>query len=63
MESERSGRLIRLVEPGTGSPAPRIREGQGGWVAAAAAAGPMPIESGEHDVGASIEVTFAPELT
>jgi uncharacterized protein len=55
----RLGRLVRLSEPGDGPPG-------GVWMAAGAkramAAEPMPVEPGEHEVAASVEVTFALEL-
>ena len=57
----RLGRLIKLVEPGTEFATPRMR--RSGLVPMAAAAEPTPIEPGEHEVSATIDVTFALELT
>lgn len=56
------GRLIRLNEPATELAGPRMHRA-GIQLASAAAAGPMPIEPGEHDVTAAIDVTFALELS
>lgn len=55
------GHLIRLNEPGTDLAEPRMRRASI-QLASAAAAGPMPIEPGEHEVTAAIDVTFALEL-
>lgn len=58
------GRIIRLVEPSSEVGDPLTR---GGGIMAAAAAAPadepMPIEPGEQQVSAAINVTFALELT
>lgn len=51
----RLGRLLRLSEPGVHQEMP-IRHSRA--VAFGAAAGPMPVEPGEHEVSASIEATF-----
>lgn len=56
----RLGRLIALSEPGTHAPA--VATGLGFVRAARASMSEMPIESGEHEVAASIEATFALEL-
>ena len=54
------GRLIKLVDPATAVGGPMMRRAGLVPMAAAAAAGePMPIEPGEHDVSAAIDVTFA----
>jgi hypothetical protein len=55
------GHLIRLNEPGTDLAGPRMHRG-GIHLESAAAAGPMPIEPGEHEVAAAIDVTFALDL-
>jgi uncharacterized protein YggE len=56
------GRLIRLVEADTDYAGPRMRRARMGPMAVAASAGePMPIEPGEHEVSAAIDVTFALE--
>jgi len=53
----RLGALIRLAEPGSGMASGR---GRGKYRAmAASAGGDMPIESGEQEIAATIEVTFA----
>lgn len=57
----RLGRLIRLVEPGTEFDGPRIRRHS--MAIAASAGGPMPIEPGEHEVSAAVDITFALELS
>ena len=54
------GRLIQLNEPGTDHASPRMHRASI-QLASTAAAGPMPIEPGEHEVTASIDVTFALE--
>ena len=55
------GHLIRLNEPDVDLAGPRMHRA-GIQRARAAAAGPMPIEPGEHEVTAAIDVTFALEL-
>jgi uncharacterized protein YggE len=55
------GRVIRLSEPATDLAEPRTH-GAGIQLASAAAAGPMPIEPGDHEITAAIDVTFALEL-
>ena len=55
------GRLIRLNELGTDLAGQRMHRGI--QLASAAAAVPMPIERGEHEVNAAVEVTFALELS
>jgi uncharacterized protein YggE len=55
------GGLIRLSEPAADLPAAHVQSA-GFRLASAAAAGPMPIEPGEHEVTAAIDVTFALEL-
>jgi len=56
------GRLVKLIEPDVEFAGPRMR--RSGFVAmAAAAAEPMPIEPGEHEVSAAVDVTFTLELT
>jgi uncharacterized protein YggE len=55
------GRLIRLHEPATELAGPRVHRA-GIQVASAAAASSMPIEAGEHEVTAAVDVTFALEL-
>jgi uncharacterized protein len=55
------GRLIQLVEPGSESGRP-IRAPAAVFAASSAPGDSMPIESGEHDVAASIIVTFALKL-
>jgi len=54
------GRLIRLNEPGTDLAGPRIHRASI-QLASTAAANPMPIEPGEHEITAAIDVTFALE--
>jgi len=54
------GHLVRLNEPGTAQAGPRMHRG-GVQLASTAAAGPMPIEPGEYEVTAAIDVTFALE--
>jgi uncharacterized protein YggE len=54
-------RLVRLEEPDTDHASPRMRRA-GIQLASAAAGGPMPIEPGEHEVTAAIDVTFTLEL-
>jgi uncharacterized protein YggE len=56
----RLGQLIRLAEP-TDHPFPR-RAGGLRPLAAIASEPPMPIEPGEHEVAAVVDVTFALEL-
>jgi uncharacterized protein YggE len=56
----RVGRLIGLAEPFTHPPVMRAREGP--TAVASAAPESMPIEHGEHEVTAAIEVTFALEV-
>jgi uncharacterized protein len=55
------GRLIQLVEPGSESVRPVPASGAV-FAASAPPEDSMPIESGEHDVAASINVTFALKL-
>jgi uncharacterized protein YggE len=57
----RVGRLITLVEPSAAHPVLR-RAGPRPLIAASAAEPSMPIEPGEHEVIAAVEVTFALEL-
>lgn len=49
------GALVGLVEPEMS----RMHRRGGGMIKALAASGGMPIEPGEHEVTAAIEVTFA----
>jgi uncharacterized protein YggE len=56
----RLGPVVRLSEPDLGFSGPR-RTGK--LIALAASAEPMPIEAGEHEVAAAIDVTFALALT
>ena len=56
----RVGRLISLAEPYTHPPIRRAARAE--MVVASAAPDSMPVEQGEHEVGAAIEVTFALEL-
>lgn len=56
----RVGRLIGLAEPSTHPPIRRV--GAEPMVAAAAVPESMPIEQGEHEIWAAIEVMFALEL-
>ena len=51
------GAPLRLAEPDD----PFVSRRSGGWVAAAGAAEPMPVDPGEHEVFASVVVTFALE--
>lgn len=55
------GRLIQLVEPGSESARP-ARAAGAVFAAPSAPESTMPVERGEHDVAASINVTFALEL-
>lgn len=56
------GRLIQLVEPGSESVRPMRISRAAAFAAASPPGDSMPIESGEHDVAASINVTFALKL-
>ena len=55
------GRLIQLVEPGSGRISP-VRASGAVFAASSPPEDSMPIESGEHEVAASINVTFGLEL-
>lgn len=55
------GRLIRLSEPAADLPAPRVHTA-GIRLASATGASAMPIEPGEHEITAAIDITFALEL-
>lgn len=58
------GRLVRLIEPGSEISEPRMRQfGVRASAVAAAGGQPMPIEPGEHEVSAAVDVTFTLELT
>jgi hypothetical protein len=58
------GPLVKLIEPSAEFVGPRMRRSGLGPMAAAAAGGEsMPIEPGEHEVSASVDVTFTLELT
>jgi uncharacterized protein YggE len=52
------GHLIKLTEPGTESAGPMMRRAGFHAVTAAAGGEPMPIEAGEHEVSAAVDVTF-----
>ena len=54
------GRLINLVEPGSEFAGHRIRRTS--MTIAASGGEPMPIDPGEHEVSAAIDITFALEL-
>jgi uncharacterized protein len=53
--------LIKLTEPGTESAGPMMRRAGFHAVAASAGGEPMPIEAGEHEVSAAVDVTFTLE--
>jgi uncharacterized protein YggE len=55
------GRLIQLVEPGSERVVPQ-RTSEAVFAASSTPMDSMPVERGEHDVAASINVTFALEL-
>jgi len=57
------GRLIKLIEPGTESAGPMIRRAGLRPMAVPTGGEPMPIEPGEHEVSAAVDVTFTLEST
>jgi uncharacterized protein len=55
------GHLVKLTEPGLESAGPMMRRAGFHAVAASAGGEPMPIEAGEHEVSAAVDVTFTLE--